>query len=398
MGKVYYFIYNERPMSPLFKSQVLPLLIRASKEQTVCLVYFTQFWFNFNFKNNLRELKKLSSLHNFNLKLYPFAVPERMSQFFLIEFLTKKIFKKILSRLLKNQSVKIIHVRGYIASFYLSTLKNKFDFKFIFDGRSLYPYEGITRGLWNKDSKAFNSWKNKEKKILKNSDYTICINQEIKDYYDSIILKNNIVIPLMYSFRDDKILSSKLIELKNCCSNKNVFIYSGSLMLNFWNDLDLYTRYFIKIRKADTDSFFIIATNSDHEIILNYLQRNGLNKSSFFLLNASKNELKELYNISKFGLQLMPALPDGFSRLGVKTIEYLFNDLIVMVNDNCGSAKNLVINNNHGFVLNLDDSAFEKKYHESIKRPYNNRKKKFTEFSEDSVLSKYEKLYKILCA
>ena len=202
-------------MSPLFKSQVLPLLIRASKEQTVCLVYFTQFWFNFNFKNNLRELKKLSSLHNFNLKLYPFAVPERMSQFFLIEFLTKKIFKKILSRLLKNQSVKIIHVRGYIASFYLSTLKNKFDFKFIFDGRSLYPYEGITRGLWNKDSKAFNSWKNKEKKILKNSDYTICINQEIKDYYDSIILKNNIVIPLMYSFRDDKILSSKLIELKN---------------------------------------------------------------------------------------------------------------------------------------------------------------------------------------
>ena len=369
--KINYIIFNERPFSPLIQSQIIPLLTTLSKNKEITLFQFIQFW---NFKSHKKEIIKtrlLLSENGIKVKFIPFAFPEQLlTNLFLKKALvsfTTILFKITLNL---NNLNNVYHVRGYFASLILCKIKesNKKDLKIIFDGRSLYPLEGITRKLWNKNSLIFNSWLLSEKIIIQNANITVCINQEIKDYYDKIHSSSKKEIVPIFAVKkltkNTNNLEENSYNLK--LNGKTVFIYSGSLELDFWNDLKLYSDYIKRISTIDNKAYFIIATNSSHENIQNEFESLNIPKNIYTIISSNPTDVIQLYNLSDFGLQIMPPLEDGFSRLGVKVVEYLINGLNVVTNDNCGSAKSLIKSSGYGFILNLDNE-FDNNYKQGVK-------------------------------
>ena len=397
--KINYIIFNERPFSPLIQSQIIPLLTTLSKNKEITLFQFIQFW---NFKSHKKEIIKTRSLlkkNGIKVKFIPFAFPEQL----LTNFFLKKVLVSFTTILFKvtlnlNNSNNIYHVRGYFASLILCKIKKnkKKELKIIFDGRSLYPLEGITRKLWNKNSLIYKSWLLSEKIIIQNANITVCINEEIKGYYDKIHSSGEKeLVPIFAVKRLTKNttnLEGKIYNLK--LKGKTVFIYSGSLEVDFWNDLNLYADYIKRISTIDNNAYFIIASNSSHKNIQNKFDSINIPKNVYTLISSNPTDVIQLYKLSDFGLQLMPPLEDGFSRLGVKVIEYLINGLNVVTNDNCGSAKNLIKSSGYGFILNLDNE-FDNNYKQGvismkISDMENHILKKFT---IDYASSRYLELY-----
>lgn len=397
--KINYIIFNERPFSPLIQSQIIPLLINLSKSEEITLFQFIQFW---NFKSHKKEIIKTKSLlrkNGIEVKFIPFAFPEKL----LTNFFLKKVLVSLTTILFKatlnlNNSNNLYHVRGYFASLILCKIKKnkKKELKIIFDGRSLYPLEGITRKLWNKNSLIYKSWLLSEKIIIQNANITVCINEEIKGYYDKIHSSSEKeIVPIFAVKRLTKNttnLEGNIYNLK--LKGKTVFIYSGSLEVDFWNDLNLYSAYIKRMSSIDNKAYFIIATNSSHENIQKEFESLNIPKNVYTIISSNPTDVVQLYSLSDFGLQIMPPLEDGFSRLGVKVVEYLINGLNVVTNDNCGSAKRLIKSSGYGFILNLDNE-FDNNYKQGVKSMKNIdiENPNLMKFTIDYASSRYKKLY-----
>ncbi len=338
-----YLIYNERPNSGLMKTQVLGLLqeLAKYKDLNITLIAVWQPWVYWKYYKEIIRLKKNLKDKNIKLLSIPFGLPGRY--FFQNRLLLSlnTIYIYTLLKLCGLKKYDVVHGRGYFISYVAALLKNKY--KLIFDLRSLFPEENISAGNWNKEDTIYKKWKEIEKYTVQNSDYAIVVS---KPMIESIKIYDNIkkfkYIPIGFDQSKFQIENSKREEIRTSLGiqDKKVIVYSGSLQLNFWNDLRIYAEYFQNINELIDNVHFLILTNSNHAHITEFLKEKNI--TNYSILSIDPHDIANYLNAADVGIQVMYKMDDSDTRFGVKTIEYWASGLPVVTNSNVGGICSLI--------------------------------------------------------
>lgn len=387
--RVAYLVYIENPNTGLFKSQVLGLLdeLALDREIEISLVAIWQPWIYFKNYKDIVTLKNKLRKENVRLVSIPLGLPGRY--FFenkaLLSLNTLYIYTVL--KLVRINEYDIVHGRGFFISYVAALLKGKF--KLIFDLRSFFVEENISTGKWNKKDLIYKKWKEIERYTVQKADHAVVVSRPMIQAID--YLKNNIrYIPIGFNEKDYQVsaIHREKIRKELGVNNKKVIVYSGSLQLNFWNDLSVYAKYFTMINEFLDDVHFLILTNSDHENIVGYFIDCSVH--NFSILNVKPHDIPVYLSAADVGIQVMNKMEDSQSRFGVKVVEYWASGLPVITNKNVGGICNLIEENNYlGVVLDTIDDLNDLSYDKTIEI------KKFAveNFSFKKVAKDYLSLY-----
>ncbi len=360
--KIGYVIYNDRPQSGIIKTQVISLLKEIKRqfpESEITLIMYWQPWVALKYKNAIKEMQDELSKSKINMKSYAWAIIP--CRYFLYKFYLFPIlfcWTYILFKLTLSGQFDVLHCRSYFESLMGAVLKKQKRWRLIFDMRSLFPEENITKGEFTLNDTSFKMWKDLEEYIIKSADATIGVSQPmVDDVLDINPHANAILIPCCVNtdtFSFNKHIREKYRE-KNSWDSKLVVVYEGSLSFSSWNNIRNYINYFSLVLEVRPNAHFLIITPSKDIDFPTIMKEYGIKNSQYTIKEAMGYELAGWLSASDIGLQVMSRVPDSHTRLGIKFVEYLSCGLPVIVNSNVGGAARIINDRKVGAVIDFEE-------------------------------------------
>jgi glycosyltransferase involved in cell wall biosynthesis len=292
-----------------------------------------------------------------------------------------------------------LHGRGYYAGLILRLVKKRDKSLItIFDPRSPYIKEMISTYNKKEKSSYIKKWKELEKSIINENDYTISVSESLKLYYKNILknyIKRNIItIPNCVNLIPKDHIK-KIINL----NRRNSICYVGSIG-NGWNNLDFYienikiiNNYFPNIKFE----FYVIEKNPGE--LREKLIKNGISKDIFIIDTVDPAEIPYKIAGCLAGLQLMKNKDE---RMGIKVVDYLGAGIPIITNTLAMGSTEIVTKFEVGIVEEMTIGNKSRLY---LSKIINNKNERiyyeekclnisYKNFSIESIAKKYNKIYK----
>jgi len=423
-----YIIFSESLLSNLVRSQAIDVIVKLRKQINVKKYYLIAFltWDQyFRKRKKTFEMIKVLKKKKIICKAIPipFPIPFPIYSFkngWKLE-ITYNVFTVPLVMLLTLPTIlffkiflriRLFHCRSYISSLPILLIKllSKRTI-FIFDPRSDYPEETALRKRWYKSGINFRMWKYLEKLYYIHSDVVIAIGERfaehikcINDSTKSINIYNNVDTD-KFVF-DEKF--RKEYRTSNNIDDKILFVYSGTLYENHWNDPNLYVNFIVRYFNLDDFQalFLFLIPKYCHKILLKILKQSNINLKLCLIESPSYTDIHKYLSAADIATYFLPYYSP---RVGTKFVEYCSIGLPTLVNNNVGGTTELIkkfklgysLNNqecsNQNVIVNIKSiNIFQKLIHE--KEDYRRRCRKFAEhnFNNSIIINKYESVYQKL--
>jgi len=255
--------------------------------------------------------------------------------------------------LIPFKNIGIMHCRSYPVTCAAIAVKKLFGVKVVFDPRSPFVQEGVTKRTLESGSLTYLMWEKLEKLFLDASDMTITITESFEEYYSRLSdrvrfarIPNNVDVARFMRDTTQRNALRKKYGLGEGCI---VLCYSGSLGES-WNHPQLYGQLIIKLRVLGKDhKFLFITRNLDY--LIKTFERMGISEGEYIAVTATPSEVPCYLSMADIGMNLMK-IPD--IRLSIKTVEYLSMGLPVITNHCVKGAKEIVEKFGVGYVLEED--------------------------------------------
>lgn len=343
MKKVLYLIVREDLGSSLIQSQAIDLL-KNQKNLDITLFWFygLEKLFSKHYIQQRKKLLKGCAFKSFSCPFLSYRFPVPWWQIPLV-FLLPTVFLAIYVR---HKKIDVIHARSYNAGLIALLVKKITGVSFIFDPRSPYPEEQTTLKYWGVNSLNYKVWKFIETKLVNNADTILVVSEEFKRLYRNIdATRHFLYLPNNYplAFEENQ---KNAIRIKEVAKPPSIeIVYLGSLGLK-WNNYKTYIDFMSSLKGTITSfSFTMITPQISHKKIKTY----ALNKNlDIIVTECSQKDVPKLLEKYTAGIYLMEKEDP---RLGVKTVEYLFCGLPVIVSKNITGATKILAQEKLGFVV-----------------------------------------------
>ena len=382
--KVNYIIHGERPNNGIIKNQVLKLFDQLANEKKldITVTFVCNFFIYYKNRNSFLKLK--FTYKNLKIKVIPLIIiPERFEQksYFVSKYLS---YFNLFGYFFIQRDFDTLITRSYNSSFFISLLKPFFSkSNLIFDPRSLYPLERYDYGYFS-TIKLKELWLKRESQILKTFNKVISVSFGMTKYFNKKFNNQNIFY-LPFSVKKT---NSKSYSLNTDVINA---VYVGSLDFSRHNDPFLYKKYCEKLISLVPNINFIFVSASINNTVKKYFLSSKLLRNSIKFYSGS--EMVEYWlSKSDFGIYFMKTSSDSFTRIGVKSIEYISSGLPIVHNNGVGGIKDHI---NNKYLINLDDGINKetildlKNIKNSILKEYSN------EFSFKANIIRFSKILDI---
>lgn len=404
---VAYILYNERPSSGLIQTQVVSLLkeIKSQSPQIdLTLIAFWQPWVAWRFKEQLDNMRSDLEATGIHVEDYPWVIiPSRhfmysVSLFPILHFWVSRLFHHVLGK-----RFHIVHCRGYLPSFTAVELKQKLDYRLIFDMRSLWPKEHVTIGAWTVQDSIYCMWDRIEKFTLNNADAAIAVSAPMAEEIERTVPgAKGMLIPICVDTHEFYFDEQARATLRNelIWSQHRIIVYQGSLgLLN--RNIHEVGEYFRFILNVCPDLRFLILTSNRSVDIAQIMESYGIESHQYAIRYPQRAELPKWLSAADAGIHAMSPGPDSHTRLGVKVVEYLSCGLPIIVNAHVGAAARLVETYDVGAVIDLANADETRRRVEEVlvqSQSYRERCRRVAQelFSVESCASKYVDLYRSL--
>ena len=373
--KVCYIFIGEEIWAPLIRRQVLELLDHAANNEQrlkIRVVSVYPWYWQLTKRKQFKNFQS-SNRYPFEIKFLPIWFPVSILHIVLrlqkkLSFNPHDVISKISLFLISLQlslvllkyhlldGYSIFHCRSYPASSVILKFKKLCPkIKLIFDPRSDYPEENVTRNLWKKDSPLFRFWKEQERKLLKYADMTICITRNYLYHYQNTFRAfNYAIIPNNVDSFNFKYSQQERIRLrkKHDFDGKVVFCYLGTIGINSWHCPGVYAEVIRYYSKANFNSMFLfLVPPGSKSIIDRVFYERGINTDQYAVISPEYFEVPEYLSAADFGLFY---LKNKKIALGTKVVEYNSVGLPVLVNSNAISAASYVSEAGTGKVIDIN--------------------------------------------
>lgn len=380
MSRITYIVVGENPLSGIFKSQMYGAYDELEDFDAIEVVFIINPVLYLRVLGQVRTLQ--NSYERIRIRMFPLQLfPERYMRLHVWLTILGNGWNLLVFRLLSLMGIigsGVVCGRSYYAAYILDKIHFSVSAT-VFDPRSIYPLERYSHG-YIKSKGVYEYWLSWEQRAIKNFDAVISVSRGMSEYYS---MYNNCVHEIFLSSG----MAPRTIPVNREISKNLYLVYWGSLVFeahnNSWihyrDQIDVIAKNFSVPVEID---FFVPKINN--KIVENTI--NGTVKVNFF---EGLNQM----DIAKYhaAIYLLPVSMDSFSRLGIKTVEYLSQNLPIIFDDGMSQfVRELLTENKAGFDINLFDN-------ESLKEVDDNPLKVYNEyFHLNSSKKNLRKLYESL--
>ena len=213
-----------------------------------------------------------------------------------------------LIKIIKNNSIDLIHTRSYITSIIALRFKKTNKIPFIFDMRGFYADERIDGKIWNKNHFIFKYvykyFKIKERQFLQSSNHTISLTKSGKKEIQSWELPNLSPITIIPCCTDETLFKKE--NIKDIKSELNIkesdFIISYIGSIGTWYMLDEMLDFFKVIHLKKPNSMFLFITKDNPNLIFDKCLEKQIPKSSIVIKASSREMMPSYIGLSDFSI------------------------------------------------------------------------------------------------
>jgi glycosyltransferase involved in cell wall biosynthesis len=250
-------------------------------------------------------------------------------------------------KLVRRNSIEMVHARGYIPATIALALKKKFGLKMVFDVRGLMAEEYVEAGHWRKGNSPYRVTKVMERRAFSASDGIVTLTQriwpELKEW-DGLRGRrvSHEVVPCcadleVFKFRSaDREKRRAQLNLQNSL----VLVYSGSI--GGWYLSDRMADFYVALLRKWNNAHFLWLTPGSAEIITELMTQRGIKPANYTVQRVASEEVPSYLSASDVGIAFYRP---GFSKLAtspVKVTEYLACGLPFVINAGVGDSESLV--------------------------------------------------------
>ena len=317
----------------------------------------------------------------------------------------KKLFKTA-TGLHKQKQYDIIHCRSYISAETGQKLKKATGVKFLFDMRGFWADEKKDGNSWDTSKffwkKVYDHYKKKEKEFVQQSDHIISLTRAGKMEIESWAAYTNVpisVIPCCTNADFFTLTSSakkkSAREALNIPADSFVVSYLGSL--GTWYLLDEMIEYFKLLLQQNSNSFFLIITNSKPEEIIPAFLRQAIEDDKYIVISVPFSKVPSLMFASDVSINFTKPAYSKLASSPVKVGEILTMGIPIIAND-VGDTGVFIKNNNVGIMLrDITEASFKQSISEISTLNELDAKEirnvALKEYSLDSGIESYSKVY-----
>lgn len=274
-------------------------------------------------------------------------------------------------KLARKENVDVFHGRVHIPTL-MGWIANKFlrrKPKLLFDIRGFFPEEYIDAGIWKADSAVYKVLKYLEKKLLRDADGFVVLTEKAreilfpgsKDSGTDKLGRPVEVIPCcvdLKRFNLDLEKSRNEMREKLKIKDRFVIVYVGSFG-GFYMTKET-ADFFHAAKKNDPQTFALILTQSDPEMIAPLLHERGFSPEDYFIRKVKPAEIPDYLSTADAALSFIKPSYSKLASSPTKNAEYLACGLPLIVNDKVGDTKEQVEDDRTGVVISeFSDAEFE---------------------------------------
>lgn len=257
----------------------------------------------------------------------------------------------------------ILHGRVHVPTL-MGALARKFSRhkpKLLFDIRGFMPEEYTDAGIWPEGGILYRTAKRVERWLMKEADGFVVLTEKARD----------ILFPESKGTGRDKL--GRPVEVIPCCVDLNrfltfdsdsreskrrelgigdrrVFAYVGSF--GGWYMTDEMLDFFAVARAHDPNSFVMILTQRDKEMVIQHLKKRGFVDNDYFVGSVTPKELPSYLGAADVAISFIKACYSKQSSSPTKIAEYLACGLPIIANRGVGDVDELLSSNGNGCLVN----------------------------------------------
>ena len=306
----------------------------------------------------------------------------------------------------------VLHGRVHVPTL-MGALARKFSRrkpKLLFDIRGFMPEEYTDARIWPEGGILYRTAKRVERWLMKEADGFVVLTEKARD----------ILFPESKSTGRDKL--GRPVEVIPCCVDLNrfptfdsdlrenkrrelgigdrrVFAYVGSF--GGWYMTDEMLDFFEAARAHDPNSFVMILTQRDKEMVIQHLKKRGFVDNDYFVGSVTPKELPSYLGAADVAISFIKACYSKQSSSPTKIAEYLACGLPIIANRGVGDVDELLSANGNGCLVNdFTEEEFSRAVLvilERISSPVERMQTARREFDLETVGGKrYQRLYRDL--
>jgi len=262
-----------------------------------------------------------------------------------------------LAREIRKRKPDVMQCRSYVATNLALEVRARygFEYKVVFDARSLMPEEAVITGRWSGDGPDFQSWKVIEHAMLATSDLSTAVSKPMQEHFDKLGARRTALAYLNVSV--DGIVDAQISDNSRLDAAKPVVAYCGYLAENSWhNPMNLW-KVFASFHQHCPGAQLLVITKSNHNQLLDSLRTNGFENlipAVTFTSAPSPAEVVKLLHGADLSVLSYRDPANHFEEsmaekvFATKTAEYMSVGLPMLVNRYCGGARDYALSHNAG--------------------------------------------------
>ncbi len=387
---------------PLGRSQVLEYLVDLSKENKIYLISFERE----HDLDRIDEIKNLVKKHDIQWDYMVYSNKYGMAS--TVWQIVQTI--RIGSKLIKENSIDIVHARSMIPATMALLLKKLYGVKLLFDIRGFAIDEKVDSGRLQKNSLVYRVLKKLDNYLYKASDHIVTLTHTAKEILQeklNIREEKITVIPTCANKQVFKVVdegSKKTFKGELGYAEKDkIVLHTGTV--GTWYDFDSEVKLVKEMMKLDEDVHFLVLNKNEQAFIQQMFEKYQLPVERVRISSSSFDEVHKYLNIADVSLFFIKSSYSKQASAPTKFAENVACRLPSVTNGNVGDMGFYLEQYKVGTVVDLDtlDENLETtarillEQMESYDFKENDFDKLFSEhFDKDMAVKKYQSIYDVL--
>jgi glycosyltransferase involved in cell wall biosynthesis len=272
---------------------------------------------------------------------------------------------------IRREKIDILHARVHVPAT-MGALARKFTFgkkpKLLFDIRGFFPEEYTDAGVWKENGWLYKSVKKVEKWLFKESDGFVVLTENARKIlfpesaetgFDKFKRPVEVIPCCVNLKRFESANNDSRNEMRKQLNAENRFVVTYVGSFGGWYLTDAMADFFKAAKEKNADSFALILTQSNPEMISDLLKNRGLTDKDFYIAKVSPSEIPKYLSAADAAISFIKPCFSKLSSSPTKIAEYLISGVPVISNRGVGDVAELIEQNKVGAVLaDFDEKSY----------------------------------------
>lgn len=358
MSKNVLYLSYDGMTDPLGQSQVIPYLAGLSRcGYRFTLVSFEKPGLYLQHKEHIEALLAQSEI-----RWVPLVYHKKPPVFSTLYDLW--LLRRIVKELHKLHHFRIVHCRSYLTALIGLHMNRQNGIKFIFDMRGFWADERVDGNIWNIDNLLYKYiyryFKQKEKELLSEADYTVSLTENAKEEIHSWkgIANNPIPIKVIPCCADlelfqrnevEKFELDTVREKLGIVPNMFILLYLGST--GTWYLLDEMLNFFKHLLEKEPNARFLFVTKDHPASIFRKAEKYRIPVKNLIITSVERKELPIYISLAQLSIFFIKPAYSKKASSPTKMGEIMGMGVPIICNDGVGDTTRIIKETEAGVII-----------------------------------------------